>query len=250
MTCYGWERGEFVFSTVEFRRFRNEFVAALNKMRADDLFAAEEFYIRLLEKKKAAPRGTPWKTLFDELLSETVAQIRYGYRHQVPRFNFQNLSEWRLERLLFLRETKNEAGQIVLDTSGPPMKPKKKDFAPLVASKFEFIELEGSEGSVSFEPSKRKVIWNVTENNHAVERAREHKLGALFFSMLAQVKWTRGTGGSVVGNDEYNRENRSAGGASNQLKETFGPLGEQEHEDRYCGIRESVRRAMGKSRHR
>lgn len=236
MSHYDWERGEFVLSTAEFRRVRNELAAAVNKMSAEDLKTAEEIYAALLQKKKTAPRGTSWHTLFNEVAFEEVKIRRYGYDSTQPRYEFNNLSAWRLERILFERETKNEAGQVVRTTDGPPMKPKKKDFPVVPATKFDGVVLEDTEATITLNPKNRTLVWNVSQNNHAVDRARGHKLGGLLFSILSKVNWTRGTGGVITGNDEYNRDNKSLGGGRNLLKESFGPRGEQAREDEYASL--------------
>jgi len=48
-------------------------------------------------------------------------------------------------------------------------------------------------------------------------------MGNAFFRALGQVVWTRGTGGEIVGNDEYNRESKASGDGGNFTKQTFGP---------------------------
>lgn len=73
----------------------------------------------------------------------------------------------------------------------------------------------------------RNVIWTVSENNHAVDRAREHLLAKKFFQELKKVKWTRGSGGVIVGNDEYNEESLDIGGGGNYITATYGPKGSQ-----------------------
>jgi hypothetical protein len=63
----------------------------------------------------------------------------------------------------------------------------------------------------------------VIENNHACERAHEDTVVSQFFSMLQRVTWVRGTGGEIVGNDEYNRDSSLAGGGGNYVNYAFGP---------------------------
>lgn len=79
----------------------------------------------------------------------------------------------------------------------------------------------GWEADITFDG--RKVTWTVGENNHACERAHGHPVAEVFFAQLARVRWTRGSGGVIVGNNEYNRDNRGAGGGGNFVVQEFGP---------------------------
>jgi|ERR1035437_2643054 hypothetical protein len=90
------------------------------------------------------------------------------------------------------------------------------------------VSWQFGEGGIRLEG--RKLFYEVSENNHACDRAREHPLAQKLFAYLSKVNWTRGTGGVVVGNDEYNQDNRSSGGGANYTKDSFGPLGERDFE--------------------
>lgn len=68
-----------------------------------------------------------------------------------------------------------------------------------------------SDLSVSFDAKTGVMTWDISENNHAVERGRTSWLGQVVIRELGQVKWTRGTGGSVSGNNEYNEDPDSGG---------------------------------------
>jgi hypothetical protein len=48
-------------------------------------------------------------------------------------------------------------------------------------------------------------------------------MGKEFFSRLRRINWTRGSGGTIVGNDEYNSDSYDAGGGANYTKDRFGP---------------------------
>lgn len=73
----------------------------------------------------------------------------------------------------------------------------------------------------------RAVNWRVEENNRAVESAHAAPMARVFFGQLGKVKWTRGTGGTFAGNDEYNRDNYDTGGGANYTTQAFGPAGEE-----------------------
>lgn len=73
-----------------------------------------------------------------------------------------------------------------------------------------------------------KLRWNVPENNHAVESAREHPLARRLFAELDKVEWTKGTGGALLYNNEYaedaGRYHEGAGGSRASAR--YGPLGD------------------------
>jgi hypothetical protein len=73
----------------------------------------------------------------------------------------------------------------------------------------------------------RTVTWSSGEGNRAVEAAHDTPLAKVFFAALDRMTWTKGSGGSFVGNDEYNEDNRDAGGGANYITSTYGPLGDE-----------------------
>lgn len=84
----------------------------------------------------------------------------------------------------------------------------------------------GHEGTITFKG--REVTWSVEENNHAPERANADPVAKAFFQALDRVEWTRGSGGVIVGNDEYNRDSREGGGGGNYEVKGYGPKGGRE----------------------
>lgn len=104
-------------------------------------------------------------------------------------------------------------------------RPLKKDF-PTVALTHGSFELD--EVSLRFDATNRRVHWNVAENNHAVDRAWNEALGQIFATALAQVTWTRGSGGTFLYNNEYNQDSGRdyEGGGGTLVSRRFGPLGE------------------------
>ena len=82
-------------------------------------------------------------------------------------------------------------------------KPQKKDF-PTAGNNI--CVFDDEDCSVVFDNDSKTARWTVHENNHAVEHARASVLGTAFFAAMAKVTWTRGSGGQIVGNDEYNQD--------------------------------------------
>lgn len=102
-------------------------------------------------------------------------------------------------------------------------RPLKKDF-PLATNKTTAFNL--GEPSISFDDKTHSVTWSVGENNHACDTARSHPVGVAFFHALQGITWTRGSGGKIVGNNEYNRDSAYEGGGGNLVTGRYGPLGE------------------------
>ena len=112
------------------------------------------------------------------------------------------------------------AGKYPVGSEGKPHQPKRKDF-PLANGATK--EFDAGEASITLVEEGRRVIWDVPENNHACEYARATFMGKALFEALRSVTWSRGSGGEIIGNDEYNQESRSDGGGSNYTKGYFGP---------------------------
>lgn len=68
----------------------------------------------------------------------------------------------------------------------------------------------------------KTVTWYVHEGNHAREYARQEPIGKLLFQLLNKITWTRGSGGVIVGNDEYNRDSWEEGSGRNYQIQSFG----------------------------
>lgn len=191
MSTYNWESGTIKLSTAEFPKVRKALFDAANTERARTFSRATELWKRLKagEKPDAVRHNEGDNELIDGLFREVTT---------APDGN-----------KTYTRRT-------------TPLMPRKKDFAPLPWKTLVF-RASWAEGTVSFDPKARTVRWSVSENNHAVERARESWLGRAFFTALSRVNWTRGTGGTIVGNDEYNRDSDYEGGGGNYVTANYPP---------------------------
>lgn len=77
------------------------------------------------------------------------------------------------------------------------------------------------EGSVSFDKDSSTVHWSTSENRGATERAHNSAAGRALFDRLKTVKWTRNTGGIIMGNNEYAED----AGRGDECSVAYGPIG-------------------------
>lgn len=232
MSHNDWERGSYKLSTAEFSKFRNALVTAYNKALEQDYKLALKMHAAV----KAAAKGKRGVRYLDLVQQELSRQSR-GTWSSTAAYEFQIMDEYAIRRSLL--------GD--LDGENKLLLPKKANFQKAtVGLKCLGFPLNHPglyvEGHLSLDPKTRQVFWSVSENNHAVDRARESFVGHFLFSYLAKVVWTRGTGGFLSGNDEYNEDDREAGGAANYLKSCYGPIGEQEREAQHGVSMRSLRR--------
>lgn len=201
MSCYEWEEGAFSIPSTEWPKFKESLRTAFNTDQKRLFQLATTLHGQLVESGKGK-RGFGFHVELNRLLE---ARQRNRNTASMPYSDYASL--WALEQVLL--------------AEGKPRRPLQKDF-PLATNKTR--EFNADEGVITLSIDKdRRVGWSVPDNNHACESARESVMGRAFFAALHRVKWTRGSGGSIVGNDEYNRDSRGEGGGGNYTKDRFGP---------------------------
>lgn len=196
MSCNGWESGTILLPRQSVAGVRKVVREAVNELHASNYRKARELWQR---------HGT-------ELRRSVVAAQEKG----TPYANFWGIvdeADETYEVMDALRKAA-EAG-----------KAPKHDFVRPHATTRAMTTVELHVASIRFDG--RKLHWAVGWNNHAREEAHEHLVVAALFKTLDRLAWTRGSGGVIVGNDEYNRDNVDAGGGGNYITFAFGPLGEQ-----------------------
>jgi len=184
MSCYEWEAGEIKLPTKIFAQFRKEFINGYNLIQESKLNKLKQ-----------------WR--------EIALRDGKGKRN----YDFQ-------DRMLCMASNYDEEDMVGLLFDGSNRKPKmptKKMFNFANSRTFKF---DLGESCIGFK--KPCVGWSVSENNHACESAHNKQEAKLLFRMLTRVVWTRGSGGVIVGNDEYNRDDYNEGGGANYTKMTFG----------------------------
>lgn len=213
MTHNDWEAGTIKLPTTEFARVRKALQDA-DAAHKEAVFAqTQEIWKGLTRKQQADPveyrRAVQASVELKQRASET-------YRFGRPSTGVSN-------EVLDGVETEMQRRVWSRDSSPRRVVRSDMDFPTNRTTNF-----HASECSVTFDRDNSTVQWGVGENNHAVERARDTYVAAALFGALDQVKWTRGTGGTITGNDEYHREGSEYGGGANYHTDAFGPVGAEE----------------------
>lgn len=201
MSCYEWERGTIKLPAKDWAGFRKSLLEAWNKHQLELLERAQ----RAHERIKSALKGKRGKAR-DEALVRAI-QLHVGDLHREANEPLVHLV------LQWDRETRRYGLK--------PTAPKKKDLQLFALSKDADIQLP--DAYVGLRNATRSVTWDVGENNHARQHARDHWFARLLFAKLGRITWTRGSGGKIVGNDEYNRDNEHEGGGGNYVTAEYGP---------------------------
>jgi len=189
MSVYEWEAGTIQLPKAQFAKIRKQFISDYNDIVEREMNAANAIREKVLEQNKGK-RNVNWYYVTEALTERNGVSYR-------------------------------TLNKMVPDEKKKPIKLTKKvmEFANNKTTRFPL----GDEGVVSFNLEDKTVSYSVPENNHACEYARETHVGKLFFRTMARIEWTRGSGGCLYGNDEYNRDDGygNAGGG-NYVTQTFG----------------------------
>jgi len=189
VSCDQWEQGTIQFSAKEFTRVRSEMVKFVNS-KMDDLF------------KKA-------KQIREQILVEGKGKKAFDYMGAAT-----SLIRGDERRIL--------TGLFRGKGSCKPYMPRRKDFPIRSIVRLATIRCGEENAFITFHKSTRKITWSVNENNHAVDHAHDTDEANKFFQILNTVVWTRKTGGTIVGNDEYNCDSDDDRGGANYVTMKFG----------------------------
>ena len=191
MSYNEWEAGEIILPTAEFARVR-QYVADSVSANSDAVYGAgQKFWSGLSPKEK---RGGQDYALALERFARLTPHIPDG----------------------FWAASEGEWGQ-----PGERIKKDALEFPTARTTNFR----AGDEAWIVFDREHHSVSWGTSNNNHAVELARATAAAVSFFRALDTVKWTRGTGGVLAGNDGYNQDSRGDGLGADYTTVGFGPLG-------------------------
>lgn len=209
MSCYEWERGTIIIPRAQWASFRKGLLTKWNEHQAAYLSEAKRAYARVKDATKGKRGAKRQQAIKASLEDACRRRIIGGYGgSEVDPDKYYRLSNVLLQWAGYDKPRK-------LTT------PKAKDFPKVAVSKSCTLNLVDAD--VTFDNDTHSVTWEVDENNHACERARRHWFAEALFQALRHVTWTRGSGGKIIGNNEYNRDAGSEGGGGNYVVDTYGP---------------------------
>lgn len=190
MSCYNWCSGTIKIPTKEWSAFRKAVIAAHNSYNERSFEIARDLHAKIKLDSKYKRNYSFYNKAFNAV---------YNGGLSVPS-HFKDL----IYRSLL---TDDYPAKLKL--------PKKKDFskATLKTSDYGYFTLNHASKSISY---------NVEENNRAVEEAAADPFVRRIFGQLNRMTWTRNSGGTIVGNNEYNRESEYEGGGANYVVYRFG----------------------------
>ena len=199
MSCYEWEQGSITLPAAEYLKLRNKMAEFMNRRSEKNYEKALEVWGKVCAAGKGK-RNFNWVAAVNEKLWPMDGRDRddNAFDHNI------------ISGVLIKREDWKPVNK-------KPAKPQKKAFAKYAQTKLG--TLMSAEGAVTFDNKTKTIHWGVSENNHSCESAREHPVGNEFFRLLRYVTFTNRTGGYIIGNDEYNRDE---GDGRNFIKDRFG----------------------------
>jgi len=192
MSCYEWSYGEIILPSSEFSRVRKAMQDAMHAKWKKAFEDSQRFWKSLTPRQKS-----DWDEFRKALNArrfdlDTMWLIDPGHRRQEkPRRVLQSDVDWPTNRT---------------------------------------TEFHESDLSLSFKRETRTLVFSVGENNHAREHADNTALAKAFYEEMGKVRWTHGTGGVILGNDEYTRESGRAyeGGGGSYVVAAYGYIGAKE----------------------
>lgn len=201
MSRYEWEAGVVVIPSKDFVELKKVCKDAYNKYQNKLYEYSVRFYDRILENK---PKGRKWNIHISDMRS-----MGFSLMEDIP-----EIYRWDVVRAVTATEHQ-------LDNY-KPQKPKRSWFPHIKNSKS--LAISTDDFSVQLEADTRKLIWRVHENNHAVDSARENPIAKALWTHVNKIVWTRGSGGEIVGNDEYNEDPDTGAPQDNFIVASYSPV--------------------------
>ena len=207
MSCYEWERGTIKLPVKEYNRVKKAFIGELKAVQEKTYQNAVKLYDKILAEMKGKRSVDTYSIYFNVRNQKVANHDRWG-----PSYDEIDLDE---EDIFYNTYLNKES------RTKKPLKPKKKDYFSKIDRKK--VGFGNGDFDISFNDDSKSVYWNVGENNHAKDHAHGNPVAKALFSLLSGVKWTRGTGGTIVGNDEYNQDSGGdyEGGGGSYVTMTF-----------------------------
>jgi hypothetical protein len=203
MSRYDHEYGEIHVPRSEWADLKKAVRDAHNALQTERHEFAIRFHAALVASAKGV-RNADWSDLGHRLIDAWPSG--FPERHDDVLWRIFQSATQRLSK----EAGRYVDGASVRGSAGRPPKPIRTLYPGATNRTLDF---DVGEARISFDETNAVVHWRVSENNKAVEHARQEPVAIAFFKALDRVKWTARTGGTLYGNDEYNQESRGGEGS-------------------------------------
>jgi hypothetical protein len=210
VSCYNWEHGTIILPAAAVPELKKRLVGNGTAWRTTIETAVRD--CRNATTTRSAARWNEHKnTWLTALYRRNNDARRYGH-HRSAASQQTALTDEQLEMI-----------STILEMIDRPRNPTVADFTRILGPALTQRTTTFMSLDVTLQITGRNVTWDVPENNRAVERARNSWLATTLFPYLNTITWTRGTGGTIVGNNEHNRESCDIGSGANYIAISYPP---------------------------
>lgn len=238
MSCYEWEAGTIKLPAAEFPKVYKAVLNAAKQRNERAVTLCGNFWKELPAKAKKDPDlygAHAMAFAYGNQLND------YGYKPDVP--NYRGISDGRqnsiAEDIYYTLISVTFGGRSSYPGRTRLQQPRRVTKA-YVEKKWPATNrtttFHCGESTIRFDKQSHCVHWEVAENNHARDYGREHEIAQAFFTALRKVHWTRGSGGKIIGNDEYNRDDHFEGGGGNYVVDEYPPPIEPKRKSYSAGL--------------
>lgn len=196
MSCYNWASGTIKIPNKEWSTFRKFMISRHNTWNSTAYDIAVKLYNTIKEDSKYKRNYDFYYKVFDAVYNGNLTVPRHFKESIYDSLLIKNYPTFKLKR------------------------PKKKDFPKATLKTTDY-------GYFTLNHNNKTLNYNVPEGNRAVDHAARDSYVIKVFAQLRRLNWTRNSGGTIVGNDEYNRKSEIQDGGANYIVHRFGPIKER-----------------------
>jgi hypothetical protein len=227
MSNYGWEKGTIKIPRADYFPLKKALWQDKCARATNNFETAMKVYEDVMAEAKG--KRTFGELELNQAIQKAVDKHTSEYASHANYYgNYYKARRTDVDRDLIHDSIKKECVKEHNARNMRPVRPQKQQFPAPALKEF---KARGQNFSITFDDENRIVCWYVPENNHAVEDAHAEGLAQKFFSLLSTINWTRGTGGAIWGNNEYNEGDHGYGRGADSISFHFGPAGKEERRE-------------------
>lgn len=204
MGHWEWQKGEFKLPSAEFAKVRQA-VADADRSHKEKIFEQTQIFWKSLTPKQKSDHASYQAAMYSFISKVSQELSRGHYDERTDNF----VSD--IEHALYIPHSQ---------------KPKRVLAASMEMPTNRTTQFAGSGVSIEFDKAANTVTYAVYEDKSAVDRAHGAPILEALTNCIEKMRWTRGTGGRIWGDNEYAEDARREHGHAFDLTQTaYGPVG-------------------------